>query len=253
MHGNLIRSLQERAARAQPARHGAPVVVEHADGWLLRHAPDSSWWIGSVLPHTTSSTDIADRVDRAEQFYAAHGAVTRFQITPGVCPAGLDALLDARGYVAHAPVSLQVADTALIPPPSPAWDFIVDEYPDPPDPSHVRIRALLDGRVVSEANAVVDTGWTGIFGMATIPAARGNGAARAVLGCLARWAPTDRLYLQVEQENPAARSLYERVGFTEISVYHYRSRKLKPAEGLRDNRNPSKFTDPRKPNVRRSR
>lgn len=215
MQGNLIRALQERAARAQPAQH-----TEYADGWLLRHAPDTSWWIGSVLPHTASATNLAARVDRAEQFYAIRDTVTHFQITPGTCPDGLDALLEARGYLAHTPVSLQVAETAQIPHPLPGWDFVFEKHP-----AHTHIQALLDGKVVSEARAVVDTGWTGIFGMATLPAARGMGAARAVLGSIARWAPTDRLYLQVERENAAARSLYRRAGFTEICEYHYRSRK----------------------------
>lgn len=211
MQGNLIRALQERAARALPAQH-----VVDAAGWLLRHAPGPSWWIGSVLPHCGG--DLAGRVARAEDFYAAHDAVARFQITPGACPAGLDALLAARGYDEHTPVSLQIADTARIPTPPTALRVVIESHPARTD-----FKALLDGEVVSRAAAVVDGGWTGIFGMATVPAARGKGAARAVLAALARWAPTDRLYLQVERENPAAQALYRRAGFIEICEYHYRT------------------------------
>ena len=213
MHGNLIRALQERAARALPA-----ALTVDADGWLLRHAAGPDWWIGSVLPHALD--DLDRRVVHAEDFYAAHDATPRFQITPGTCPDRLDALLEARGYVAHTPVSLQIAETAHIPPPPPDLRVVIEEHL-----SHATAKALLDNEVVSQAWAVADTGWTGIFGMATLPAARGRGAARAVLAALARWTATDRLYLQVERDNTAARALYHRAGFAEICVYHYRSRR----------------------------
>jgi ribosomal protein S18 acetylase RimI-like enzyme len=212
MHGNLIQSLQERAARALP-----PLHLEDADGWLLRHAPRASWWIGSVLPHARD--DVARRVAHAEQFYAARDAAARFQITPGACPDDLDAFLAARGYRAHTPVSLQAAETDRIPPAPHGIRVIIEG-----NATRTTAKAFLDGHAVSQASAVADTGWTGIFGMATLPAARGRGAARAVLAALARWAPTDHLYLQVERDNAAAQALYHRTGFHEICTYHYRSR-----------------------------
>lgn len=211
MHGNLIRALQERAARAVPASH-----VEDADGWLLRYAPESSWWIGSVLPH--AHDDLARRVGHTEQFYAARDATARFQITPGACAADLDAFLATRGYRAHTPVSLQVAGTDRIPPAPKGIRIVVEEHA-----THATATALLDNEEVCEAKAVADTGWTGIFGMATLPAARGRGAGRAVLAALARWAPTDHLYLQVERDNAAAQALYHRTGFIELCTYHYRT------------------------------
>lgn len=215
MHGNLIRALQERAARAQPAAH-----FEDVTGWLLRLAAGPSWWIGSVLPH--ADDDLARRIAHAERFYAAHDATARFQITPGACSPRLDPILAARGYRAHTPVSLQVARTAHIPSPPPGIRVVIEAHP-----THATAQAFLDDETVSDAvsegSAVVDTGWTGIFGMATVPAARGRGAARAVLAALARWAPTDRLYLQVERDNTAAQALYQRAGFKEIREYHYRS------------------------------
>jgi GNAT superfamily N-acetyltransferase len=74
--------------------------------------------------------------------------------------------------------------------------------------------------------AVADTGWAGVFGMATLPQARGRGAARAVLAALAGWAGThraDRMYLQVERDNMPALRLYGRMGFHAVSGYHYRA------------------------------
>jgi GNAT superfamily N-acetyltransferase len=237
---NLVRALQERAARALPAER-----VENLGGWWLRRAAGCSWWVDTVLPHG-DTVDLVRGIARAERFYADHGVAARFQITPGACPDGLDAALAERGYRRGSPMSLRVAPTARVLGQGRA-EVRVDEWP-----SHswfrvwhavhggdaraewdllARVRqpsayasAVLGGEVVAVGRAVVDTGWVGVFGMATLPAVRGKGAARAVLGALADWAkaPADRMYLQVERDNAAALRLYERAGFSELREYHYR-------------------------------
>jgi GNAT superfamily N-acetyltransferase len=240
-----VRDLQERAARALPAEH-----VEHADGWWLRRAPGCGWWVGTVLPHRDG--DLAHRVRNAERFYAGHGATARFQICPGACPPDLDALLDARGYERGSPVSLQTGATATVLDRLPADALRVEVDDHPPggwfDAWHAvhggdpvaewnllaRVtrpsgyaRVIVGNEIVAVGRAVVDTGWAGIFGMATLPRARGKGAARAVLGGLARWAlghRAYRMYLQVERDNVAALRLYEQADFTELCGYHYRAR-----------------------------
>ena len=88
-------------------------------------------------------------------------------------------------------------------------------------------RAMVGDDVVAVGRAVADTGWAGVFGMATLPLARGKGAARCVLAALAGWAAAqraDRLYLQVERGNTPALRLYGQAGFTELCGYHYRVR-----------------------------
>jgi len=79
--------------------------------------------------------------------------------------------------------------------------------------------------VVAVGRAVADTGWAGVFGMATLPRARGTGAARDVLAALADWAGahTDSMYLQVERDNIPALRLYEGTGFREMCGFHYRT------------------------------
>ncbi|MFF0724477.1 GNAT family N-acetyltransferase [Streptomyces sp. NPDC004134] len=256
-----VRGLQERAARALPAER-----VEHADGWWLRHDPGSSWWVASVLPHgpdgpggadTSTAAELARRVARAEEFYARHGGTPRFQITPAACPAGLDGLLAARGYDRAHPVSLQAAAAADVPGqraggplqvriedrPGDAWFGVwhavrgggagaaarglLDRVAGPS--AYARV---LDGdETVAVGRAVADSGWAGVFAMATLPAARGRGAGARVLGALADWAGAQGaagLYLQVERDNPAALRLYARAGFRELCIYHYRTAGAKP-------------------------
>lgn len=87
--------------------------------------------------------------------------------------------------------------------------------------------AMVGDKIVAVVRAVADTGRVGLFGMATLPGARGRGAARSLLAALAEWAGghrADQMYLQVERDNLPAVRLYERTGFREVCGYHYRGR-----------------------------
>ncbi len=203
-----VRALQERAARALPAEH-----VEHVGGWWLRHSSSPSWWIATVLPHGEARQDeLARRISVAERFYADFGMPTSFQITPGACPADLDKTLAERGYRWDGPMSLQVAlaadvqarlradgpDVQLDQTPAPAWlkvwHTVSGHAGDPRVEEDVLGRvsqqsayasAVEGDEVLAVGRAVVDAGWAGVFGMATLPHARGRGAARNVLATLA--------------------------------------------------------------------
>lgn len=235
-----LAGLQERAARALPAEHD-----EHADGWWLRAAPSCSWWVGTTLPH--GDGDLEARVDRAEKFYRGHGLDTRIQISPAG-PAGLDELLAARGYRRGGRLSLRTAATAQVRAGTPgSLPVTVDERPTPEwfavwhaihgqdgewdllgrvDRRSAYASVTVGGEVIAIGRSVADDGWAGLFGMATLPAARGRGAAGAILTALADWAAgqrADHMYLQVESMNEAATRLYARAGFREACEYHYRS------------------------------
>jgi ribosomal protein S18 acetylase RimI-like enzyme len=235
------RGLQERAARGQPASE-----VERVDGWWLRHAPGCQWWISTVLAHDEPA-NLLQAVIAAEEFYDTRGTACGFQITPGVCPDGLDDLLAERGYRHQDAVALLVATTAVVaaPPllharvddqPSRAWlDVWHAVYGGDADaqwellrrvePSSAYASVVRDGDVIAVGRAVVDTGWAGVFGMATRPEARGSGAARAVLAALGTWASTahaERMYLQVKRDNARAVRLYRSAGFMESCGFHYR-------------------------------
>ncbi|HEX7309513.1 GNAT family N-acetyltransferase [Lentzea sp.] len=236
----LLKTLQECAARAQPA-----ALVEEAGGWWLRHSPGDAWWVGSVLPH-----DREDRVAQAESFCTARGSDVRFQITPGVCADDLDDRLCRRGYERSHDMSLQIASTADVlrqahadvgevsARPADGWlaawqavtgrdvgaeRDLLSRVEHPSAYAHAEV----DGQVVAVGRAVDEQGWAGVFGMATLPHARGRGAARSVLAALATWAASreaNHMYLQMVKSNVSAFRLYERSGFREVCTYHYRIR-----------------------------
>ncbi len=249
-----IGELLERAARALPAAD-----EERRHGWWLRHTDSSTWWSGAVLAHGQRADEPLERgVRAAEAFYADRNAPARFQICAD-CPPGLDATLAGRGYRRECPMSLQVAaaddvierlsapalPVQLVDRPDSAWFAIwhaVSAADSPPQPEwrvlqrvqapSAYVTVLDDGQPIAVGRAVADTGWTGVFGTATLPVARGRGAAKRVLSALAAWAveqQAPRLYLQVEADNAAARRLYEGAGFTELATYHYR-RQQSPAQ-----------------------
>src|SRR6266508_6437028 len=166
-------------------------------GWWLRHAPSCAWWVGTVLPHGDARPgELVPRVVRAEEFYAGHGAVARFQISPGACPEGLDTVLAERGYRRQSLMSLQLALTARVLDQAPTgslrvrlddrptrvrfeiWHAVHDHGGDSRSEWDMLDRverpcayacAMIGDDVVAVGRAVADTGWAGVFGMATLP------------------------------------------------------------------------------------
>ena len=239
-----VAALQERAARATPAA----VQERHGGDWLRHTDSPTTWWAGAALLHG-SGRDVEAALARAERFYAARGAPARVQVCPA-CPPDLDAALAARGWVRSGDVSLQTARTAQVadrPPavdvalsasPTPAWAELLVQAQGAGDAAAEQrllervelpsayATAHLDGRPVAVARVVVDTGWAGVFGTATLERARSRGAATSLLAALARWSAEhgcEGLYLQVTCDSAAALALYRRAGFAERCRYHYRT------------------------------
>jgi GNAT superfamily N-acetyltransferase len=79
-------------------------------------------------------------------------------------------------------------------------------------------------RTVAVGAACFSEGWCGVHGMRTLPAQQGRGLATKVLAALGRAARergVERCFLQVQQDNAAACSLYAARGFATAWAYAY--------------------------------
>ncbi|MGP4096879.1 GNAT family N-acetyltransferase [Nonomuraea sp. KM90] len=229
--------VERRAAGAWPALH-----VEERDGWLLRHTPGvHRRRSNSALPLPGVAVP---SVQAVEDFCSARGIPATVQVSPAEHHGELDALLAARGYTTAGRTLVMTAGTAtvLAAAGDPAgagpvhdrarwpelFQAVNGDAGDMAVIERIRPEAVLLAKDTSGvALAVTEDGWTGVFCMATHPDHRRKGVARALLAALARWSEergADRLYLQVEADNGAARALYEGLGFTASHGYHYRSR-----------------------------
>lgn len=245
-----VRAVELRAAAAWPE-----TSHQMLDGWRLRYSPGiTNRRANSVLPLFPLKSITCDHaIEQVEAFYGAKGLPTRFMVSPACEPGTLDQFLAARGYVIDAPTDVQWANTpdvmvkgtagfdiSLSADPDLEWMSV---YMDGTTESaeietkmaligripgnHVVARLRDKGAVVSVGLAVEEDGWAGIFCMHTLHHHRRRGYARGVLGRLADWADEQgakQMYLQVERDNPAARTFYERSGFKTTYGYHYRTK-----------------------------
>jgi GNAT superfamily N-acetyltransferase len=247
--------IEARAFAAWPAEETLPLGPWRlrANRGVTRRA--NSVWPGAGLTGAASLGPLSAALDTVEAFYAARGLPAMFQLSPLSSPANLDQALAERGYVHEVPVSVEVAradQVAGAPPPDgrrrlrvivepqvfPAWFELSGRrgrFADAPEIYQAMLARLagrsvhalaeLAGEPAAAALAVKDGPWLGIFSMATAPAFRRQGAARAILSALAAHAlssGTPNLYLQVDADNSPARTLYTNAGFTAAYAYHYR-------------------------------
>jgi ribosomal protein S18 acetylase RimI-like enzyme len=215
-------------------------------GWVLRTADGVTKRANSVLP-LGDRQDPEAAVDAAEKFYAGQGLPCVFSVGAGAAP-GLDGLLEARGYrivdptlVMAAPLEPLTAvdggsgaEVRLTAEPDPDW-LDVWWNVDGRGGARETARRILTGVPAVYASlgaeavgrGVVQGEWYGVYCMATAAHARRRGHARRVLNALlshGREQGARHAYLCVVEANNAARSLYERLGFTVSARYHYRVR-----------------------------
>ncbi|MFE3453536.1 GNAT family N-acetyltransferase [Nonomuraea sp. NPDC059194] len=210
------------------------------DGWTLRHAEGVTKRANSVLV-TGDPADLDDAIDAAEAFYAARGLPSVFSLGQGA--AGLDPVLEARGYRLVDPVLAMVSHAA----PSPvthqvriqdtpwqgwleSWWAVDGRYGD-----GLEVAAKIcsgvpawyaaveeDGVALAVGRGVPQGDTLGVYCMATLPRARRRGLARSVLRALVRHAGLASVYLVVQADNTAAGEFYRSEGFADRGGYHYR-------------------------------
>ena len=92
-------------------------------------------------------------------------------------------------------------------------------------PEQVFASVRRDGRTIATGRLSLADGWGGLTAIEVDPARRRAGLGTAVTAGLAAQAAargTERVFLQVEEDNTAARALYARCGFADRHRYHYR-------------------------------
>ncbi len=236
-----------------------PALQQHLlEGWLLRFAGGYSKRANSVNAlYGTPTTDraIEARISLCEAHYARQGLPAIFRITPFVQPDDLDGRLVARGYRRIDTTHVQTLDlsrrdgvpadaarqgaTRLVALSLDEWLTQVAAFSGKPSPLLQRaiLNAILpdhilgclqhNGRVVACGLAVAEPPYVGLFSLITAPALRRRGYGRALVGALASWGrqrDATHAYLQVQESNPVAMNLYDKLGFQEAYAYWYRVR-----------------------------
>jgi len=222
----------------------APPEVLEIGGWLVGLDKGT---IGRAKSAVPLRHDLGfEALDEIEAAYRQRGLKPAFRVADGP---GLEAVrveLDRRGYPMAQPTIFETGlvrdlatfsegSAAILDRPSAAWAAVfLGEGFDPADGAH-RVAALSrspdavygaagEGDEVGAVGVMTfGYGWAGIHGMRTSPAHRGKGFASSILATLGRMAQArgvERVFLQVEEANPA-RSIYHRAGFSAAWRYHY--------------------------------
>jgi GNAT superfamily N-acetyltransferase len=243
-----VAALEMAANEAWPAP-----VQDRLGGWVLRAAQNWTGRGNSALAVGDPDRPLEAAIDAVQEWYAARGQPAKIN-APMPLAAPVNAALDARGWSAKpltlvqtAPLSalMQAPPVDGVPPvellgaPDEAWLGMVAEHkgPLPAAALHVLTRVptvvfaqVRDrGGLLAVARGTV-TGpgrWLGVTLMQVAPAVRRRGLARHVMRELAGWAAgagAVRAFLQVEERNTQATSLYAGLGFHTHHTYLTRCR-----------------------------
>ncbi len=219
------------------------------DGWILRMLRGKAKRARSVNAVYPSTAPLDAKIAYCERLYGAAALPAIFRITPFSEPSDLDRRLELRGYGRFDPTSVEVApiDLARLGEPDAApmdlssWVEAVGALRQSPiahrsahlarlQASPLMLRAVAirsEGRVLATGLAIVEDDCAGLFDIITADEARRQGHAQRVVASLLRHAwelGARHAYLQVQEENEAARRLYAGFGFAQKYVYWYRGR-----------------------------
>jgi len=238
----LPQRIEEASLNAWPA-------LQHIlfDGWILRFSRGYTKRANSVNPLYVSSLDVQEKVDVCEKLYREKGLPPVFRLTPFSSPAGLDQVLEGRGYRKADPTLVLFLDLRGrdIEPPSScelraegldAWMDIFCCFRQVPVAEHQTHKEMLgaipsrrflaslvdSGLPVSCGLGVLEDRYFGLFDLVTDPQHRNKGYGMQLVSGLLSWAQKQAgryVYLQVMSLNGPARHLYARLEFEE--AYHY--------------------------------
>jgi len=234
-----------------------PLERAELGGWLLRAGGGFTGRANSVLPLGNPSLSLSEAVDQCESWYDERGLRRLFALFG---PAGfavdddpLGRELLTRAYEPFNSTAVLTAATAALPfelvhpsgaqvrlDPSPSprwWDAWAAQDGRNTNVSRSTVQAVMtgspdqlfaslevDGGVAGIARLAFAQGWAGVFALHVAPEHRRTGVASQLMGALAdasRSRGIRSVYLQVLEASSAARSLYERLGFSTHHEYRY--------------------------------
>lgn len=227
----------------------SPAEVLDLGDWLVALDPGTIRRAASAVPLCHSLEPDPDLFDRIDAAFAARGLGAAFRLpdVPGL--AGVADLLTARGLVSEQPTLVKVcrlsdvadyaepAETLGVPDAHWGKVFLSEGF-DPVDGAN-RVAALsrspdalygqvrVEGRTAAVGVGAFDGDWVSFHGMRTEKSQRGQGHAGRILATLAGAGlerGMSRGFLQVEEANSGARSLYRKAGFERVWTYRYWSR-----------------------------
>lgn len=238
-------ALEQGAARAWPAT----VEVAAPGGWLLRATPGLDRGRSNhALPpcRELARDELPAAIERVRAFAQQHSIRAGIQVSPLERHDSLQRGLDARGWTTNWPVLVMVGEVGPVMRPGEAAGdrLLIDDRATPEwlrawaqcEPgrdveAHAKtVFELLRGRAKftrfgewAVAIGVEDQGLVGLFCLAVAPAQRRCGLGSEIVRALLACTSASAAYLQVEQSNTAAVSMYERLGFSEAYRYCHRT------------------------------
>jgi len=251
-----IEAIENATLGAVVAEREETLLDDAGTAWRLPIDPGTVGRARSAVPldHARAPHDADALIDAVERRYRTHGQPPRWRLAEVPALDGLRRALAARGYRAEQPTLTQVGRLADLrdafrPPPGQAPVAVrIDTAPDAgwaqaflgagadaADAGH-RLRVLgrshgnryasasLAGHTAAVGVIALAPRWAGLHGLRTEPAWRQRGLAGRLLHALAEaglQAGLDRVFLQVEEDNASALSLYRRAGLRTAWRYRY--------------------------------
>lgn len=234
----------------------APPQQLWLDGWLVRFSPGKAKRARCVNAVALGRAPIEARLQACEAVLAEAGLPMIVRITPFTLPPELDSVLANRGLrrfdntrvMALADLSALAAQELALPPGAQVHSVGLEAFAqrigglrgsplsqrqahgqrllNSPVPFHA-FELHMEAELVACGQFAIEGQLVGLYDVFTAPHARGRGYAGILCRHLLQQAHTrgaKHAYLQVDGDNQAARSVYQRLGFADAYAYHYRTR-----------------------------
>ena len=228
----------------------APLQNMVYDGWVIRMANGYTKRANAVHPLYASQEGLDEKIAFCETLFSRYGLPAIFKLTSASQPPELDDVLKERGYDFEPEVSVQTfalpqfdgviaPEVRIEPEPSAQWLAAFQRMQGLSDekkttltkmlanilPERAFASIALDGHVIACGLGVEQSGFVGLYDIATDEHFRRRGYGRMIVESLLAWGKqrsAQSAYLQVMIDNDPALNLYEKIGFQEVYRYWYR-------------------------------